>query len=90
MQETLRDIAIEPTRRASIGREADINIVMINTGEMDAVVMKEDPSSVGLVVVADEVLRSADSELDATTDRRETMRQGRGECCSLCPRQGRS
>ena len=64
----MRDIAIEPTRRASIGREADISIVTINTGEMDAVVMKEDPSSVGLVVVADEVLRSADSELDAATD----------------------
>jgi hypothetical protein len=65
--ETLRDIAVEPTRRASIGREAAVSIVVIRPGEMDAVVMKEDPASVCLVVFAKEVLGAGDSDLDTAT-----------------------
>ena len=68
-------------RAARIGRKAGIDIVMIDTGEMDAVVMKKDLPSVRLVAVADEVLRFADGELDTTTNRRETIREGCGECC---------
>ena len=67
---------LKPRGSASIGRKAGIGNVMINPGEMNAVVMQEDPSSVRLVVLANEVTGRGNSNLDTTTDRRELIRQG--------------
>src|SRR5262245_7812602 len=53
----LSDITVETARSTGIGREAAFGVVVIVTGEVDAVVMQKDPAPIRLVVVvADEIL----------------------------------
>jgi hypothetical protein len=77
------DVTVETARSAGVRGIADHSVVMIDTGEMDAVVMQEHSPAIRLVGVTDEIIGTAGGYVNAPTDRCEPTREVRGECCGL-------
>jgi hypothetical protein len=77
------DVTVETARSAGIRGKPNHSVVMIDTGEMDAVVMQEHSPAIRLVLVTDEIIGTAGRYFNAPTNRCEPNREVRGECCGL-------